>query len=107
MTGITVRRVAFGGLISTIIEPDSSGTSTSSDSSFYTAEGIAKITLTHPRTVEGWHEKGYITGYRRRGGGVILFDIREVERELKRRPRTQMRDGRRKGDHGVVVELPA
>lgn len=57
------------------------------------------------RTIENWHAAGYITGYSD-GTSTLLYDLDEIERALASRPRTQMRDGRRRGPSGRVVPLP-
>lgn len=56
------------------------------------------------RTILFWHEKGYITGYRG-PRGAVYYDIDEIEHQLRRRPRSEMRDGRRRG-LGRIVAMP-
>lgn len=65
----------------------------------------ARLFEVSTRTIENWHEKGYITAYRD-GTGPLLYDSEEIERALASRPRSQMRDGRRRGEKGRIVPMP-
>lgn len=65
----------------------------------------ARLFQVSTRTIENWHEKGFIAAYRD-GSGVLQYDSEEIERALAARPRTQMRDGRRRGPRGRIVPMP-
>lgn len=65
----------------------------------------ARFFQVSPRTIENWHERGYIVGYRTTSR-EIRFDLDEIELKLTTMPRSKMRDGRRRGRRGRVVVLP-
>ncbi|WP_345801938.1 hypothetical protein AAIB33_02185 [Microbacterium sp. AZCO] len=65
----------------------------------------AKHFAVSERTVENWHERGYITAFRG-ADNRLYYSIEEIELALAARPRSEMRDGRRRGKHGRIVPLP-
>jgi len=72
---------------------------------FNPIEPTARLFQVSTRTIENWHEKGYIAAYRD-GSGKLHYDADEIERALASRPRTEMRDGRKRGAKGRIVPMP-
>lgn len=56
------------------------------------------------RTVDSWHGRGFVTGYRDLDG-AMRFNLQAVELAMRMNP-FSMRDGRKRGKRGVVVPMP-